>query len=155
MNWIYRTLPWMATAFSALLLIAAILNWYGDYNEQSWLSYKDEPFKAVDTGPFKTGQVVLFKVTRCNNDSFSHIYKIAHVWERLDGLTVLQPSADVSAKAGCSTMISPFNIIPKEITPGVPFPAGTWRATGVSLVMGVRKTHEVAWSTDWITVIDK
>lgn len=155
MNWIYKTLPWMATSFSALLLIAAMLNWYNDYREKSWLSYKDEPFRAVSNGPFKPGQVVLFRVTRCNSDSVNHIYKIAHIWERIDGMTVVQPSADVSATVGCTTSISPFNVLPNEIAPGIPFPPGTWRASGVSLVIGLRKTHEVPWSSDWINVIAK
>lgn len=152
MNLPAKLLPWLATMFSALILVAVSLNWYKDYSEKSWLVYKDEPFKVLSRPPYKPGQTILFTVVRCNIDTIPHIYKIAHVWERTDGMTVLQPSADVTALVGCTTNASPFNVLPKEIAPGIPFPPGMWRASGISLIFGIRKTHEIAWQTEWIKV---
>ena len=144
----------LTVIFSFLTCIAAGLAFYTTRFDKPYLSYPELPFVVVTPpgGVFYAGETVGYKVTRCNSSGSFKSFRLARMLVHESGQNYLLPGAVVPIAPGCISSLSIVTMLPKEIAPGVPLPAGRYHILGSSNVDGLTQSFDVPWETTWFTV---
>lgn len=131
---------------NALCLIAVIgIGGYYGFLEPPFLTYGNVPFPVL-TPRVKDGGTVLLDVRRCNSDTKTRIYGIAHSLVG-ETMTILLPALPTSIRPGCSESFSAINVIPVDTPPG------TYHIEGYAEVQGTLRTSVIPWRSEPFQVI--
>ena len=131
---------------NALCLIALIGGGaYYTFFEPPFLTYGNLPFPVL-TPRVKDGNAVLLDVRRCNSDTKTRIYALAHSLVG-ETMTILLPAVPTSIRPGCSQSFSAINVIPLNTPPG------TYHIEGYAEVQGTLRTSSIAWRSEPFEVV--
>lgn len=127
---------WLLRLFGLLMAASIGLVVWALYFEEPYLYYQNLPFPEL--GSVRAGEPVQLSVERCNRDSVIRTYDITRSLINVKTKQVdLLPNVKVSIDPGCHRGISRINVIPASTAPG------TYRVTGVAVIPGLMRTHEV------------
>lgn len=138
-----RYLNWLA--------FVVLLGWgvYFLKFEQPFLSYEDMPFELL-TPEVHPGEVVRFRVVRCNSTSEERAYSSSRTFVPTEPGKdrVLLDGTTTSALPGCTPSISTLLVVPKGTPPGDYYAAGIAK---VDSTFGPDK--QVPWRTQVFRVL--
>lgn len=121
-----------------------------------WLIFLDPPFLSYQNLPFpvehqrvRPGDSPRPIVERCNSDSITRLYTVAHELVRVDApaKNVILPSAQVSIAPGCDHVSSTISVVPPGTAPGRYYVSGHGEARGMI------RTHIVPWRSAVFEVV--
>ena len=131
---------------NAICLIAVIcIGGYYAFLEPPFLTYGNLPFPVL-TPQVRDGNTVILDVQRCNADSKTRVYAIAHTLVG-ETMTILLPTVPTSIRPGCSQSFSAINVIPPNTPPG------TYHIEGYAELQGTLRAFSIAWRSASFEVV--
>ena len=137
---------WLRVLNAACLAVALCIGGYYVFFEPPFLTYPNLPFPVL-TPKVKHGDAVQLDVRRCNSDTKTRVYGLAHSLVG-ETVTILLPAMPTSLPPGCAQAVSVINVVPQGTPPG------TYHIEGYAEVQGTLRTYSIPWRSAPFEVVE-